>query len=192
MDAFRTMIRIMAGLSLLAAFCLTAAYAQAAEIQQKETYVLVGNIEKAKGTVTTDMGVQDVVFRGQIAFRAVPDKQGMLSLVLTRLNLLNSGVKTTRGKTGVIGLSLARSAYATVYSVMDGTLKATPRLTLHYPLIDRIKGYRSQDMAEGGHFIPFTEKMKATLKGKLPQDLKLAKDSAIRFRRAMPRTLHSA
>jgi hypothetical protein len=52
---------------------------------------------------------------------------------------------------------------------------------LHYPLIDRIKGYRSQELKGGAHFVPFTEEMKATLKGKLPRGLRLAKDSAIGF-----------
>jgi hypothetical protein len=166
---------------ILATLFLTAASAQLYEGQQKETYLLVGNIEKAKGAISTDMGTQDVVFRGQIAFKASPDEKGVLHLVLTRLNLLNSGVSTTHGETGVIGLSLTKAEYPTVYSSKDGTLKAKPRLTLHYPLIDRIKGYRSKELNGSAHFVPFTERMKGRLQGKLPTDFQLAKDNVIRF-----------
>jgi hypothetical protein len=181
MTAFRKLRASTAWLLLLAAVCATGAYARTSWKPQEEAYVLVGNIEKAKGTATTDMGTQGVVFRGQIAFKAIRDKAGKQRLVLTRLNLLNEGVNTTRGKTGVIGVSLAGSESTAAYSAPTGKVTARPKLTLHYPLIDRIRGYRPQEEKGDAHFIPFTEKMRATIKGRLPGNAQFEKDRTVRF-----------
>ena len=176
-------IIVQLGFSLLfvAVILLTGACAPILQGQKEKAYLLIGNIDNVKGTIKTDKGIQDTVFRGQLTFKATPDEKGKLNLALIRLNLLSKGVRTTRGNTGVIGLSLANPVSPAMYSASDGTLEVKSILTLHYPLIDKIKGFRSKAQNGDANFIPFTEKMNGTLVGKFAKELQPKEGEALRF-----------
>lgn len=157
------------GLFFIAVILLTGACAPTLQVQKEKAYLLIGKIDNVEGTIKTDKGVQDTVFSGQLTFKATLDEKGTFNLALIRLNLLSKGVRTSRGDTGVIGLSLAKPTYPVKYS--DGQFDVQSTLTLHYPLIDKIKGYRTKAQNGDTNFIPFTETMNATLSGKFANKL---------------------
>jgi len=150
-----------------------------AEKEQEENYYLVGNLEDVKGVVVTDAGEQQTSFRGEIAFVAEPGDRGDLKLVLTRLNLVSSGVATKKGDSGVIGLNLVEPEYRISYDSRTGQFSTEFQSTLHYALIDEIKGYIPSKSEEGDLFLSYTESMAGKVEGSLPEGLKAADEGEI-------------
>jgi hypothetical protein len=143
-------------------------------------YYLQGNIQEAKAAVNTDKGVQQVPFSGSIIFRLTPIRD-TFNISLVSLNLISKGVATGKGYSGTIGLSLATAGEAS-FNRSTGDLSIPFQLTLHYELIDKMKGFRqSEKSREMDNFIPFTEKMSGRLKARLPKDLRIQEKAQVRF-----------
>lgn len=157
--------------------------AQGEKSIQAKYYYLRGNVEKASGVIATDKEPVEVVFSGTIGFRVTPGLKGGFTMSLDRLNLISKGVPTARGKSGLIGLNLASPGFEVKHDVRSGQLSSAIQSTLHYELIDRVKGFRQSERAKGEMdvFIPYTEKMSGHLKGKLPENMKLAEKGTVRF-----------
>lgn len=146
--------------------------------EKGKVYYLVGNLKEIKGEVDG----QGTVFQGQIGFRVVLDQKGQLTLSLHRLSLVSKGVTTARGNSGVIGLVLADPEAKVSYDWRTGQLAAEFRSTLHYELIDKIKGYRPvKEHKECAVFIPYTEEMVGRLIGRLPEKLQPAPKGSVSF-----------
>jgi hypothetical protein len=151
--------------------------------EQKERYFLVGSLEDIEAVVVTDAGEQQTRFRGEIAFLAEPGDRGDLNLVLTRLNLVSSGVATKKGDSGVIGLNLVAQGdepeYQASYDARTGQFSAEFGSTLHYALIDEIKGYIPSKSEEGDLFLSYTESMEGKIEGRLPEAMKAADEGEV-------------
>jgi hypothetical protein len=151
--------------------------------EQEERYFLVGNLDDIRAVVATDAGEQQTSFKGEIAFVAEPGDKGDLSLVLTRLNLVSSGVATKKGESGVIGLNLAaqgdKPEYQASYDSRTGQFSAEFDSALHYALIDDIKGYIPSKSEEGDLFLSYTESMGGKIEGRLPEAMKAADDGEV-------------
>jgi hypothetical protein len=128
----------------------------------------IANIEKKTVVFTSDAGQQEVIVSGSIGFQVTKVPRGRIKVSLIRLNLVTKGVRTKAGASGVLGLTLAKPAIATTYDPVKGNLEAVFDLILHYPLIDRKKGFREKRIPGDTCFVPYTEKMTATLSGSLP------------------------
>ncbi len=155
---------------------------EAAE-EQEESYFLVGSLDDIKAVVATDAGEQQTSFKGEIAFEAEPDERGDLSLVLTRLNLVSSGVATEKGDSGVIGLDLVAQGdepeYTASYDSRTGQFSVEFESTLHYAQIDEIKGYIPSKSEEGDLFFSYTESMGGKIDGRLPEAMKAADEGEV-------------
>lgn len=147
--------------------------------EQEERYFLVGNLDDVRAVVATDAGEQQTSFKGEIAFVAEPDERGDLSLVLTRLNLVSSGVATKKGESGVIGLNLAEPEYKGTYDPRTSQFSVEFESTLHYSQIDEIKGYIPSKSEEGDLFLSYTESMTGKIEGKLPEAMKAADEGDV-------------
>ena len=151
--------------------------------EQKERYFLVGSLKDIRAVVVTDTGEQQTSFRGEIAFLAEPGNRGDLNLVLTRLNLVSSGVATEKGDSGVIGLNLVAQGdepeYQASYDARTGRFSAEFGSTLHYALIDEIKGYIPSKSEEGDLFLSYTESMEGKIEGRLPEAMKAADEGEV-------------
>lgn len=147
--------------------------------EQEERYFLVGNLNDIRAVVATDAGEQQTSFKGEIAFVAEPGDRGDLSLILTRLNLVSSGVATKKGESGVIGLNLAEPEYQATYDSRTGQFSVEFESTLHYSQIDEIKGYIPSKSEEGDLFLSYTESMTGKIEGKLPEAMKAADDGEV-------------
>jgi hypothetical protein len=134
--------------------------------QGKPNY-LIANLDGIKATIATDIGTQQTVFNGEIAFQ-IRDN----NLVLKRLNLISNGVKTKQGPSGLIGLNLVANEYKTTYDPQKGTVDVEFQATLHYDLIDKIKGFMPPDKEEGDQFLSYTESMKGSLRGKIAGNIR--------------------
>jgi len=141
------------------------------QCRQGQQYYLIGNLDKTVATVTTDRGDRQATFFGTIGFRVGTEAKGQLVWHLVRLNLVSEGVSTAKGDSGTIGIALADLVKAT-YSPRTGQLGAEFQSTLHYELIDRVKGYRQLGVkGEQDLFVPYTEGVAGKIIGTLPEGL---------------------
>lgn len=142
---------------------------------EQEEYYLTGNLEDVTGTILTDEGEEIATrFSGMIGFRVVSEPEGELAIIINSLNLVTEeGVPTRRGDSGVIGLALATPEYETTYDPSTGRITTEFRSTLHYELIDQIKGYRQLEREEEQDVFPsYTEEMVGNLNGRMPENLR--------------------
>ena len=146
--------------------------------EKEKTYYLVSNIDQVKGKVDE----QETSFRGQIGFRIITDREGQLTLFLNKLNLVSTGVPTDSGNSGIISLVLLKPESKMSYDPSTGQLTSEFKSTLHYELIDKIKGYRQvEGKYENDVFPPYTEEMTGKLVGKLPEKLKAVESGHVTF-----------
>jgi len=134
-------------------------------LQRAGSWGLIGDLKKTSALVLTDLGTQRTTFRGRVVFSAAASKSG-LNLQLTRLQLAGRGVRTKRGDSGVI--SLKAISDQTYYRQKGNRLDSTFSADLHYPLIDKYKGYRPggrQGEKEPEHFLSYVEKARGSLQG---------------------------
>jgi len=147
-----------------------------------QPYYLVGNLKDIRGKVITDRGSQEVEFSGAIGFQVATGQKGELIMSLVRLNLLVKGASTTKGDSGLIGLMLAEPAFRMDYDPRTGAVAGELGQTLHYALIDRIKGYRRREVkGENDLFVPYTEQVVGKLLGRLPEALEPADKGNVPF-----------
>jgi hypothetical protein len=144
---------------------------------QGEQY-LVADLKDVKATIATDAGEKETLFNGEIAFQAATGQKGVLILTLKRFNLVSKGVATKQGDSGVIGLALSDPEYAVTYDQRKGTISSDFQATLHYGLIDKVKGFIPGQYVKGKGeadvFYSYTESMKGSLRGTLPVNLQLS------------------
>jgi len=140
---------------------------------QSRTYYLVGNLKDVRGEVVTDKGASQTSFSGEIAFQIRQDEKGALTMNLWNLNLLSPGVETGSGSSGVIGLNLQSPPYEVSYDQRTGSIYSQFGSTLHYALIDELKGFIPGGGEEQDVFYSYTETMSGNLKGKLSENLLL-------------------
>jgi hypothetical protein len=145
--------------------------------QQAEQY-LVADLKDAKATIATDAGEKETLFNGEIAFQVEAGQKGELALRLKRFNLVSKGVETKQGSSGVIGLALSDPEYKVTFDQRKGTISSDFQTTLHYALIDKVKGFIPgqvvQGKGEADVFYSYTESMKGKFAGSLPENLKLS------------------
>lgn len=140
--------------------------------QAGKVYYLLGNLDKVRGTVTTDAGAQETSFQGEVGFQVVPDKDGQMTFILESFNLVSPGVQTKKGDSGVIGINLADAGSKASYDAKTGNTVAEIRTILHYDLIDEVMGFIREKSDECAVFNSYTEDMAGTLQIKLPESLK--------------------
>ena len=143
------------------------------EIEQSSQNYLIGKISQG-GMVETEEGLQDTTFEGEIRFIATQGEKGELELTLDRLNLISPGVKTERGDTGLIGISLEQPGIPVRYDSDTGKIYAEFSSTLHYDLIDQTLGFTRARSEEGDVFLSKTETMSGILEGNIQEKLNLS------------------
>ncbi|MGH9425376.1 MAG: hypothetical protein ACRD2L_03600, partial [Terriglobia bacterium] len=106
------------------------------------TRLMVVDLPSTTARVVTDLGVQSSVFKGQIAFLQTISSTGQVLFKMQSFNFIGNQVRTRRGWSGTLGLTLKRgSAITQEFSPSTGSLKIGMEAVFHYGLIDRIKGY---------------------------------------------------
>jgi len=149
---------------------------------QRTAHYLTGNIGSSEGTATTEKGRQATSLFGCIGFRVMSQQKGELGIVLSTLNLVGKGVPTGQGDSGVISISLAKPEYQLSYQARTGEVGGELDVILHYELIDRLRGYRTQECkGECDKFDPYTERMSGKLSGKFEQPLEAAEKGSVAF-----------
>jgi len=158
--------------SVVLTFALVLAAIFGPAFAQQSEYYLTGNFRELSGTVITDKGEQKTTFFGALGFQVVSGEKG-LQLTLIELNLVSKGVLTSKGPTGTIGAILIDDD-VTWYDSKTGQAQFRPVLSLHYQLIDQIKGFQTTAITKGENdqFIPFTEKLQGKMSARFPEALR--------------------
>lgn len=122
--------------------------------------------------------------RGSLVLKATEHPKRGIRLQLENLSLRGKPIKTGKGYSGGISLYVQPKTAAKTsveYSRGNNTLVSTFPMTLHYTLIDKVRGFRTSREKEPHDFSPFTEKGKGKLSGSFQKHIKLKKQESVRF-----------
>jgi hypothetical protein len=100
-------------------------------------------------------------------------------------------VPTDSGHTGIISLILLEPASEIKYDPSTGQIIAEFKSSLHYELIDKIKGYRQiEGTFESDVFLSYKEEMTGKLVGKLPVNLQITNKDNVSFEGELSLEIH--
>lgn len=131
---------------------------------EKRNGMMVIKIEQQGVALGVLAGKAEAILNGEIVYRIIRTPKGM-SFELDSLGLVASSIETKQGKSGTISINLKPNSAKSKYNPKNQTLESEFLAEVHYPLIDRLKGYimpkegeREQDV-----YLSYTE----TFAGKL-------------------------
>lgn len=135
---------------------------------------LLGEI-RTSGDIVTPQRTEEALLEGSIVLER-PGGAGP-GWLLSQLNLIvPQGIRTPKGLSGVIGLSLLDSPAKVEYDEKSGRIQAEFTMELHYPLIDEVKGFLEATEKGCTVFYSYTETMKGALEGNIRGDLRQGKE----------------
>jgi len=105
---------------------------------------------------------------GEMVYRMSPKGRSMV-FELNSFSLVGSSVKTKQGDSGPLSLMLKPASAKSVYDPKTRIIKSQFLLEVHYPLIDRIKGYiqPKEGQREKDDYRSYTETFAGSLSCKL-------------------------
>ncbi|MCG8345036.1 MAG: hypothetical protein MI685_07755 [Chlorobiales bacterium] len=139
------------------------------------SWYLVGTVKNAPATIKTGKQSRKTTLRGSLVLKASEHPKRGIQLQLENLSLRGRPIKTMKGNSGGISLYVlpAMTARTKVeYSRAKNNLTSAFPMTLHYTLIDKIKGFRTSKEKQPHDFSPFTEKGKGKLSGSFQKPIK--------------------
>jgi hypothetical protein len=134
-----------------------------------EAIHIAGKLDRSVLTIVTDAGESHASANGEVLFKLEGTK-----LSVERLSLVATSVKSKKEKTGHVSISLGHGPKAVTEIRKDGEFKIETELVLHYPLIDKMKGFQPPVEKDQHYFVPYVDTMKGSLRGKFarsPSDL---------------------
>ncbi len=116
---------------------------------------------------------------GEIIYKMAPTEKGMI-FELSSFSLVGSSVKTKEGDSGTLSMTLKPRSAKSVYDPRTRLLKSQFLLEVHYPLIDRIKGYLQpqEGQREKDDFRSYTETFAGSLSCKLSEEPRIGQRAA--------------
>jgi len=108
--------------------------------QEKPVGMIVIKVEKAMAVLEGSMGKTQTMLNGEVVYKMIQTEKG-LDIKLDSLGLTGTSVKARDDKTGTISIMLKPESAQTVFDPKRKSLENKFLVELHYPLIDRIKGY---------------------------------------------------
>lgn len=121
-------------------FCFASAGIAQEKAEDKRSSMMVIKIEKQGVVLGTAAGKAETVLNGEIVYRIIRAQKGM-GFELDSLGLVASSIETKQGKSGTISVNLKPNSAKSKYNPKNQTVESEFLAEVHYPLIDRMKGY---------------------------------------------------
>lgn len=146
------------------------------EIEPGNTLLLP--IKNERMVVSGTVGRSPSEINGEILFAMMPSKEG-LRLKMSSMKLLGGGVKTQEAETGSFSIMLSGDGSSANYDPERRTITSEFTVEVHYPLIDKVRGYQKPSRAEieSDDFRSYTETFSGRLVCRLKEPLRLVKQS---------------
>jgi hypothetical protein len=132
--------------------------------QEKEEGTMVIKFEKDNVNVEANSGKATTKFGGEVVYH-VSQTTDETTFQLKSLSLVTLPVKTTQGDSGNISVLLKPGSTKSKYTRRTMTISSEFTVDVHYPLIDKIKGFKKikEEEKEGDDFRSYTESFTGTL-----------------------------
>jgi hypothetical protein len=142
---------------------------------QENAGMMVVKIEKQRVAAGEDA----TAVNGEIIYRMVP-KGKDISFELSSFSLVGSSIKTKQGESGTLSIMLKPKSARSSYDAKTRTVKSEFLVEVHYPLIDRIKGYMEpkEGEREKDDFRSYTETFAARVSCQLSETPRLGKNES--------------
>jgi hypothetical protein len=148
----------------------------ASPVKAEEPGMMV--IKLAKQGLSVGSGESKTAVNGEIIYKMAPTSRGM-TFSLSSFSLAGSSVKTKRGDSGPLSLMLKPQSAKTTYDPKTLVVTSQFQLAVHYPLLDKVKGYiqPKEGEREKDDFRSYTETFAGTLTCKLSEEPRIGRSS---------------
>jgi hypothetical protein len=138
---------------------------------------MVLKLEKQKLAVAA--GESRTSVNGEIIYQLAQGEKGM-TFEMVSFTLVGSSIKTKQGESGTLSLMLKPRSARSSYDAKTRTVRSEFLLDVHYPLIDRIKGYIKprQGERESDDFRSYTETFVGSLTCQLGEEPRIGKEAS--------------
>ncbi|OPY90496.1 MAG: hypothetical protein A4E72_00609 [Syntrophus sp. PtaU1.Bin208] len=147
----------------------------------------VGAAETAPGMLVMKLAKQDLsvasldsrtAVSGEVVYRMTPKDKTMV-FELSSFSLVGSSVRTKQGDSGPLSLVLKPSSAKSAYNPRTRTIKSQFLLEVHYPLIDKVKGFMEpkEGQREKDDYRSFTETFAGSLICKLSETPRIGRSA---------------
>lgn len=176
--------RALAVLSTMMMIICSSCMQQEVKWSTKRGNTLLLPIKEQRFAISGTAGKSMIKVDGEMLFAVMPGKDGP-KLNLASVKLVGAGVKTREGASGNLSIMLSEKNAVTDYDPKERRITSDFSVVVHYPLIDKLKGYRQPTRAEKevDDFRSYTEEFSGKLVCYLKEPLKPVKASR---KRAIP------
>lgn len=166
------LVKMVFSVVFLCLFC----FAATGLAQEKGGSIMVMKIEKKGAALTGTKGKGETSLSGEVVYRIIQTRKAM-AFELDSLGLVGTGINTERGESGNISIKLKPKTSRTKYDPKRRVIESTFLVEVHYPLIDRIKGYivPKEGEREMDDYRSYTETFEGTIVSQLSESPRLGK-----------------
>lgn len=131
--------------------------------QEKGAGMMVLKLDKQQLALGA-AGEGATLVNGQVVYRVVPTTRGM-NFELSSFSMVGSSVKTRQGDSGPLSVMLKPQSVRSTYNPKTQVIQSEFLVEVHYPLIDKIKGYiqPKEGEREMDDYRSYTEVFAATM-----------------------------
>jgi hypothetical protein len=130
---------------------------------------LISKFAKIPISINYNNKKMDSFLHGEICLKVFLARDGKPKLDMQFFNTIADSLKTTEGETGLLSFTFITDKSELDYNHENGSLGGYFLISLHYPLIDKKKGWK---LSEPDNFIPYTETFKVKVKGRFHKPIK--------------------
>ncbi|HCJ79817.1 MAG TPA: hypothetical protein DHV84_07585 [Desulfotomaculum sp.] len=123
-------------LVLLCLFC----FVSACMAQEKHEGIIVIKVKQQEMALTAKVGKTNTILNGEIVYKISETKKGIV-YELNSLNMTGTSINVKDGASGPISIILKPKTARSTYDQRKRIIQSEFLATVHYPLIDRFKGY---------------------------------------------------
>jgi hypothetical protein len=123
-------------LVLLCLFC----FVSACTAQENREGIMVIKVKQQKMALTAKSGGTDTILNGEIVYKISETKRGIV-YELNSLNMTGTSINVKDGASGPISIILKPKTARSTYDLKKRVIQSEFIATVHYPLIDQLKGY---------------------------------------------------
>lgn len=135
---------------------------------RRESY-LIGEVDRIPVSVRLDQREVSSNVQGQVELKITLRENGEPKIDVSLFNITSNSVRSNKSETGILSVALVPNTSNIDYNHKDGSLTGNFTVSLHYPLIDKEKGW---EFSKPDNFISYREIYVVDIKGKFYRPLK--------------------
>ncbi len=142
--------------------------------ESMQAHLLI-KLKNIAALVVTDTEKQKSQINGELLF-SIKSENNDMALTIEEVNLTATSVSAKEANTGQLSINLRKQEPAKFSQ--DGKFEASFQTNLHYPLIDKQRGYQKTETENQDYFVPFVDTAVGRFRGQIMDKIDISGDKS--------------